>query len=1026
MHTQSCGMDGQVEQAIQLAFDPRADQHLKSQAYDFLNHLREDDGAWQVCLSLFTRTPAPAEVVRLVILEIVNNAVQTQRLDRQSLVYIKERLLGYVRQWYAPEPTETDSPTIQNKLTQTITYLFTFLYASEWQSFFDDFRSLAGDAASIGTGNPAATVMYLRILGSIHDEIADVMIPRTAQEQKRSNDLKDLIRQRDVAKVSVTWQEILSRWRQMDLRIVEMCLRNMAKWISWIDVNLILNQTVQTALLELAGQPTTELKDQTTRDAAIDTFTETVAKKMPPHDKIQLIQYLNVGTIVGQLVAGQALAEMRTTPNYDTDLAETVAKLVNNVVYDLVKVLETDEIDAATNAKASDLLQTFVPYLLRFFGDEYDEICSAVIPSLTDLLTMLRKNVKSKGASPSQYAGMLQPILEAIIAKMKYDDTASWGEEDEATDEAEFQELRKRLHVLQQTVAAVDESLYSQTLTHVVANTFARLDSADDRPNWRDLDLALHEMYLFGELAVKNGGMYQKSTPSSIASQQLLDMMSKMVDSGLASYPHPAIQLQWMEICVRYVQYFEHNPASIPKVLESFVTFVHSDHPRVRLRSWYLFQRFVRHLRAQLGGVAQGVVQAVGDLLTIKAEVPEDRDEDDVSSDDNGQSADAAFTSQLFLFEAVGCVASTTSVPVTHKVAIARSILDPLSADLHQHLPSAKRGEARSVLQIHHIIMAFGTLANGFSDWTPGSKSGGPPPDEVSREFLSGSEVTLLALADLKQSADIRLAARNAFSRFLGVLGSHVLPQLPRWIDGLLSSASSNDEMAMFLRTLGQVIYGFKSEVYDILDQLLSPLLQQVFAGLAQPTTGTDDEIQLKELKQQYLNLILVILNNDLQAVLVSPANQAMFDAFLDTIKRFACDPADPQSARLAFSVLGRMTAVWGGPDVALDAAATPSPVLPGFDLFIRTNFAALPWTLLSAPGFNAHDAQVRSVLQEAASLQWTILRKVGPLYREQLQSELKGLGASEEGVQQYLSSICGEAFGFRKFFASFVQQAKR
>lgn len=1021
-------MDAQVEQAIELAFDPRTDQQLKGQAYDFLNQLRQDANGWQVCLTLFTRTPAPSEVVRLVCLEVVNNAVQTQRLDQHSLVYVRDSLLGYVRQWYTPGSTNLDSPGIQNKLTQTVTYLFTSLYATEWSSFFDDFRELAGDGENIGTTNPAATVMYLRIVGSLHDEIADVMIPRTPEEQKRSGELKDTIRARDVSKIAVTWQEILSRWRQIDLGIVEMCLRTIAKWVSWIDINLVLDGTVQNALLELAGQQgnfDSESKEARARDAAIDTFTETVGKKMPPNDKVELIRYLNLETIVGQLLASPALSQMRNTPEYDTDLAETVAKLVNNVIFDIVKVLDTQGVQGEIRAKADGLLQAFMPHLLRLFSDEYDEICSAVIPSMTDLLTMLRKNVRSMNVPPSQYSGMLQPILDAIVAKMKFDETASWGEEDEATDEAEFQDLRKRLHVLQQTVAAVDEQLYIDTLTRVVAGIFSRLDSGA-KPSWRDLDLAMHEMYLFGELAVRNGGMFSKSEPSSVASQRLLEMMAKMVDADLASYPHPAVQLQYMEICVRYVQFFEHNPGTIPKVLESFVRFVHSEHRKVRLRSWYLFQRFVRHLRAQLGDVAQTVVQTIGDLLTIKAELPEDRDDDDGSSEDDGQSTDAAFISQLFLFEAVGTVASTSAVPVATKVAIAKSVIDPLASDLNRHLPPASNGDARAALQVHHIIMAFGSLAYGFSDWMPSTKSGGPPPAEVSSEFMIASEATLTALEALRQSYDIRNAARTAFSRYLGVLGSQILTQLPRWIDGLLSSASSNDEMAMFLRTLGQVVYGFKAEIKDILDQLLSPLLQQVFTGLSQPTAGTDDEVQMKELKMQYLNFVLVILNNDLASVLVSPANQGSFDSFVSTLTKFSCDPADPQSARLAFSALGKLVGIWGGPDIALGSTTTPAPVLPGFDDFVLVQFARLPWDLIAASGFNAGDAQMRSVLQEAAALQWTILRKVGAAYQEQLQGELRNLGAGEESVRSYMGSIGGDVVGFRKFFASFVQQAKR
>jgi len=261
----------------------------------------------------------------------------------------------------------------------------------------------------------------------------------------------------------------------------------------------------------------------------------------------------------------------------------------------------------------------------------------------------------------------------------------------------------------------------------------------------------------------------------------------------------------------------------------------------------------------------------------------------------------------------------------------------------------------------------------------------------------------------------------------MGVLGSRILPQLPRWIEGLLSSASSNDEMAMFLRLLAQVVYGFKGEISDILDQLLSPLLQKVFAGLSTPVTGTDDNIQLKELKLQYLNFILVILNNELGSVLVSPANQGTFDAFLTTITHFSRDHTDPPTARLAFSVLTRMTAIWGGPDVAPTSTAPANPALPGFDGFVLSTFAPMPWALISAPDFNAGDAQIRSVLQEAAALQWTILRKTGNVYREQLQTELRNLGAAEAGVMEFVKHAeSDDVVVFRKFFAGFVQGAKR
>jgi exportin-T len=519
----------QVENAIQIAWDPTSDQGLKTQAFNFLNQLRSDPSGREACLTLFTRIPKTSEVVRLVSLDVINNAIQTQQLDGPTLSHVKDSLLQYARRTYGSgDQDQVDPSSLQNKLTQTLTFLFMPLYKQGWDSFLDDFLALTSLQNNGSRDNLTGVVLYLRILGSIHDEIADVIVTRTSGEVKRNTELKDLLRARDVQKVATFWQEILAQWTDRNDAVVEMTLKVIGKWVSWVDISLIVNQDTLNLLFPLVGRMNPGNGEDKVRDAAIDTFTEIVAKKMKAADKMGMIVFLNLGEVISQLIASPALSDLRTTSNYDTDLAEAVAKLVNNVVSDIVRVLEDSQVEAETRAQAEQLLQTFLPLLLRFFSDEYDEICSTVIPSLSDILTFLRK---AKPLPPA-YSAMLSPILNAIIQKMRYDETSSWGNEDEQTDEAEFQELRKRLQVLQKSVAAVDEDLYVDILSNVVGNTFQSLDRHGNRMDWRDLDLALHEMYLFGELTVPNGGLYSKSQPSSVAAERQIIMMSKMVESG--------------------------------------------------------------------------------------------------------------------------------------------------------------------------------------------------------------------------------------------------------------------------------------------------------------------------------------------------------------------------------------------------------------------------------------------------------------------------------------------------------------
>ena len=473
-------------------------------------------------------------MVRHFSLEIVNNAVSTQSIDGSGLVMLKDSLLDYVRRTYKENAgQEVDSSGLQNKLAQTITLLFVYLYKTGWENFVGDLLDLTTSANSQQRDNLPGVVFYLRILGSVHDEIADVLLVRQGPESKRNTELKDLLRERDVRNIANSWRELLGQFSNQNDVVVEMTLKVMGKWVSWIDISLVINQDMMRLLIPLVGRTNTNGSEDKVRDAAIDALNEIVGKKMKPADKTELISFLNLRDIITQLIASPPLHEFKGTPKYDTDLGEAVAKLVNTILTDIIRVLEDSEVGDEARGNAERQLQDFLPSLLRFFSDEYDEVCSTVIPSLTDLLTFLRR----VGTLPPTYTEMLTPILNAIIQKTRYDETSSWGNEDEQTDEAEFHELRKKLQNLQKSVAAVDQNLYIELLSNLVASTFTNLDQQGSQMDWRDLDLALHEMYLFGELALPNAGLAAKSQPNSVAADRLAAMMREMVESGKRPQP---------------------------------------------------------------------------------------------------------------------------------------------------------------------------------------------------------------------------------------------------------------------------------------------------------------------------------------------------------------------------------------------------------------------------------------------------------------------------------------------------------
>ena len=229
-----------------------------------------------------------------------------------------------------------------------------------------------------------------------------------------------------------------------------------------------------------------------------------------------------------------------------------------------------------------------------------------------------------------------------------------------------------------------------------------------------------------------------------------------------------------------------------------------------------------------MGEVAEAILMAMGDLLVIRAELPKDANEaDDISSDSKNE--DTTFESQLYLFEAVGCMCSVSSLSPEKQAILIKTVTTPMFADIEQNLAVAENGDARAALQIHHDVMALGILGKGFSDWVAGSRPDKTCASEVASEFSRVTEAILVALERLSRFSVVREAARFSFSRIVGVLGANILPSLPRWISGLMTKSSTKEEISMFLKLLNQLIHGFKVlyfylALFPLLPLLLRPL----------------------------------------------------------------------------------------------------------------------------------------------------------------------------------------------------------
>ena len=82
-------------------------------------------------------------------------------------------------------------------------------------------------------------------------------------------------------------------------------------------------------------------------------------------------------------------------------------------------------------------------------------------------------------------------------------------------------------------------------------------------------------------------------------------------------------------------------------------------------------------------------------------------------------------------------------------------------------------------------------------------------------------------------------------------------------------------ELNDFMNFIGLSIHKLQEDMLDVLDQLIGPLSTHVNGVLAQPVTGTDDQIVHADMKRAYLGLLISIISSKLHTVFISDRKRA-------------------------------------------------------------------------------------------------------------------------------------------------------
>ena len=988
-------METQIINAIQIALSGTSDQKLQLQAYEFLNEVKATKDGYNTALDLISRSTTSDinSDLKFFLYQVIEENVEN--LTREECHQLCQTILKILTEFIS---NDIKDPTyLRNKFAQIHAKTFTLVYIDIHPNYINDLLGL------ILTGNQLALDYYTRILINIHSEIGDKYIARSQAWTDRNAVIKDAIRDKSMNDLVASWFKVLTDGGNSE-EILENTLIIIGLYVDWMDIALFVTpQCINTIVGYLTH------KQQ--RNTTCSTLIQILSKKMPPEDKLELISLLNLTNIISSIqLAG------------DVEFEEQVAKLSNQIGEELLYVLGNEP--TLVN-QINEHLYTLWPIIFSFLSHEYDDVSQNVFPFIQMYLSACKKNTSLYSVE------LLSTLLNKIILKMKYDSDVDEDDDEDDDSERQFTEFRARLKLFQDQIAGLAPDLYIEAIPVVINESLFEGDKS-----WNKLELGLFELSNFSESLKMNlinvpKNKVNESKPYMIFQEFLV----KLIESSfILEVNNPHIQSSFFELVVKHYSFLnshENRRDLVLRILEIFTSplGLFNENEKVRLRSWYLFFRFMKLTKPKLDNeqLIEQVVMKLKPLLVIKAELPTRDEDDDVVENGN-------FNNQQYLFETIGLIISLVPQEYTPvKVKLIETVFQPIFNDLEKCI-SIQDKELIIVLQAHHLLMALGTIVRGY-DYEANLKF----PPEVVEKVNNAAQVVLITLENFSKFETIRDASRFAFARFVPLLSSSVISgHLTKLITIIWSSLNLKiNEISDFMSFLGQIGHTYKSDdnIYQLLNNFFTPLFSKVFQTLEQPVAEDEnlrpDIIRDKNfLKKSLLNFLNSIIANHLSSLLVTETNKNEFPTIVSKLFEYAYDLSDTGASKLAIVQLINLVNVFGDGGKITDEKdpyGQSLPAIEGVDEFLMEKVVQLSFELpFQRQEFVLGDAQYRLIAQDIAMLLKTYQQKKGEGFVKFLSTYLINMGLSQDLLNDFCTNLINlDIKDFKKYFVTFVTQMK-
>ncbi|TYG97736.1 hypothetical protein ES288_A10G061700v1 [Gossypium darwinii] len=952
-----------VEKAILISFDESGaiDSELKLQAVNFCQKIKETPSICSLCIEklCFCKLVQVQFWCLQALQEVIRVKYGSMSLEEKNFIRKSIFSMACLEGINDKMCVVLDSPAfIKNKLSQVLVTLIYFEYPLIWSSVFVDFLPHLSKGAVV-------IDMFSRLLNALDDELVSMDYPRTAEEVAVAGRVKDAMRNQCVPQIVRAWYDIVSMYRNTDPETCVTVLDCMRRYVSWIDIGLIVNDAFIPLLFELI------LVDgllEQLRAAAAGCVLAVVSKRMDAHSKLSLLKSLQISRVFGLV-----------SDDNDSDLVSAIAALITGYA---VEVLECSKRVNTEDAKviSMELLDEVLPTV--FYVMQNCEMDAAF--SIVQFLSGYVATMKTHSSLQENQMLHISQILEVIRTQIRYDpmyrNNLDMVDMIGVEEESRMLEFRKDLFVLLRNVGRV-----APEVTRIfIRNSLASAISSSSDKNAEEVEAALSLLYALGET--------MSDEAMRVGNGLLSELVTNLLSTRFPCHSNRLVALVYLETIERYMKFIQENVQCIPLVLAAFLDERGIHHPNIYVsrRASYLFMRIVKLLKSKLVPFIETILQSLQDVVARFTSM-------NLASREPAGSEDGAY-----VFEAIGLLIGMEDVSLEKQSDYLSSLLTPLCQQVEVTLMNAKAlNPDESSLQlanIQQIIVAINALSKGFSERLVTSSR-----PAIGHMFKQTLDVLLQILVVFPKVEPLRTKVLSFIHRMVDTLGASVFPYLPKALEQLLAE-SEPKEMVGFLLLLNQLICKFSTLVRDILEEVFPTIAGRVFSAIQRVVdssvteTNTEEIRELQELQKTLYTFLHVIATHDLSSVFLSPRSRDYLTSIMQLLLHTSCHHKDIVTRKACVQIFIKLIKDWC-------AKSSGEEKVPGFKSFIIETFATncCLYSVLDK-SFEFGDANTLVLFGEIVLAQKVMYEKFGDDFLVHFVS--KGFPSPQNLAEQYCQKL--------------------